>query len=101
MTKIQVKLEDGTLSNFTTFAVDNGDGTVKEFNDYVLAEAYLQQLEQNQLTEFMTTHHCFVSYSKTNQTMLIKSFTDWYATLGMFDKNDFINLLKKVYKIDE
>jgi hypothetical protein len=101
MSKIQVKLEDGTLSNFTAFAVDNADGSVKEFSNYNLAKAYLQQLQQNQLTEFMTTYYCFISYSKANQTAVIKSFIDWYANLSCFHKTAFIKLLEKVVKVDE
>lgn len=98
---IKVKLEDGTYAEFTAFAVDNDQGTIKEFDDYDLAKVYLQQLEQKELIEFMKRYFCFVSYSNTNQTMLISSFVNWYASLNAFDKNDFVKLLQKVVKINE
>lgn len=100
MTKIQVKLEDGTLSNFTAFAVDNGNGIVKEFSNYGRAKAYIQQIDQELLKDFMVKHIYGGNIYKTKDALPLE-FIAWYCNLGVFDKTEFIKLLQKVVKIDE
>ena len=95
--KVQVRLQDGTYTNFTAFAVDNGDGTIKEFGDYDLAKAYLQQLEQDDLFNFMKDKKAFISFTNHNNLSLL--FINWYVNLNCFDKSEFLKLLQNVYKI--
>lgn len=94
--KVQVKLADGTVSDFTSFVVNS-----KEFGDLELAEAYVQQMNQKFLRDFMINYGSFINYSNNNQTKVIDTFIAWYANLNVFDKTEFLKLLQKVHKIEE
>jgi hypothetical protein len=94
--KVQVKLPDGTVSDFTAFVVNS-----KEFGDLELAEAYIQQIDQEFLKDFMISHSSFINYSNDNQIKVIDTFITWYANLDVFDKAEFLKLLQKVHKIEE
>jgi hypothetical protein len=94
--KVQVKLPDGTVSDFTAFVVNS-----KEFGDLELAEAYVQQIDQKFLRDFMISHISFINYSKDNQIRVIDTFITWYANLDVFDKSEFFKLLQKIHKIEE
>ena len=94
--KVQVKLPDGTVSDFTAFVVNS-----KEFGDLELAEAYVQQIDQKFLRDFMIRHISFINYSKDNQIRVIDTFITWYANLDVFDKSEFFKLLQKIHKIEE
>ena len=100
--KIQVKLADGTISDFTSFVVNHPiKDFYKEFDDLDLAEAYIQQIDQEFLRDFMISHSSFINYSNDNQIKVINTFITWYANLDVFDKAEFLKLLQKVHKIDE
>jgi hypothetical protein len=99
--KVQVKLSDGTVSDFTSFVVNHPSKDFsKEFDDLELAEAYIQQINQEFLRDFMISHNSFIYYSNDNQIKVIDKFITWYANLDVFDKSEFLKLLQKVHKIE-
>lgn len=100
--KVQVRLPNGQVSDFEAFVVNHPtNGFSKEFNDLDLAEAYVQQIDQEFLKDYMINHYSFINYSKDNQAKVIDTFISWYANLNVFDKSEFLKLLQKVHKIDE
>lgn len=100
--KVQVKLPDGTVSDFTSFVVNHpSKGFSKEFDDLELAKAYIQQIDQEFLGDFMISHDSFINYSNDNQIKVIDTFITWYANLDVFDKSEFLKLLQKIDKIEE
>lgn len=101
--KVQVKLPNGTISDFTSFVVNHPtNGFSKEFGDLELAKAYIQQIDQEFLRDFMISHNSFINYfNNNNQTKVIDTFIAWYANLNVFDKTEFFKLLQKVHKIEE
>lgn len=102
MTKVQVKLPNGTVSDFTSFVVNHpSKGFSKEFDDLELAEAYIQQIDQEFLRDFMISHSSFIYYSNDDKTKIIYTFITWYANLNVFDKAEFLKLLQKVHRIEE
>ena len=102
MTKVQVKLPNGTVSDFTSFVVNHpSKGFSKEFDDLELADAYIQQIDQEFLRDFMISHCSFIYYSNADKTKIIYTFITWYANLDVFDKAEFLKLLQKVHRIEE
>lgn len=100
--KIQVKLPNCTVSDFTSFVVNHpSKGFSKEFDDLELAKAYIQQIDQEFLGDFMISHDSFINYSNDNQIKVIDTFITWYANLDVFDKSEFLKLLQKIDKIEE
>lgn len=100
--KVQVRLPNGQVSDFEAFVVNHPiNNCSKEFNDFKLAEAYIQQIDQELLRNFMINNHCLVGNSNSNQSKVIDTIISWYANLDVFDKTEFLKLLQKVHKIDE
>lgn len=100
--KVQVKLPNGTISDFTSFVVNHPiKDFSKEFDDLDPAQAYIQQINQEFLRHFMISHNSFINYFNNNQTKVIDTFIAWYANLNVFDKTEFLKLLQKVHKIEE
>ena len=100
--KVQVKLPNGTVTDFTSFVVNHpSKGFSKEFDDLELAKAYIQQIDQEFLRDFMISYDSFINYSNDNQIKVIDTFITWYANLDVFDKSEFLKLLQKIDKIEE
>jgi hypothetical protein len=99
--KVQVKLPNGQVSDFISFVVNHpSKGFLKEFDDLELAEAYIQQIDQEFLEDFMVKHF-YGQFKYSNVNGYTKDFISWYANLGPFDKVKFIKLLEKVVKIND
>jgi hypothetical protein len=99
--KVQVRLPNGQVSDFTSFVVNHPtNGFSKEFDDLELAKEYIQQIDQEFLRDFMISHNSFIDFSKNDQLKIIYTFISWYANLDVFDKSEFLKLLQKVHKIE-